>query len=152
MGLLVVNSNATPSTPASGYSVIYPKSDGKWYFKDDAGVEHQFLPADLFESSDLTIAFNSLHSATHGLGAKPKRYSATIRCTTAQLGYSIGDEIDVSNATANGTPATGSGLSVNTTTIYYAASNQIVIARKDTFAMSNITVADWTLVLRAWLN
>ena len=30
---------ATPSTPASGYSVLYPKADGLWYFKDDAGVE-----------------------------------------------------------------------------------------------------------------
>lgn len=30
---------AAPSTPASGYALIYPKSDGLWYGKDDAGVE-----------------------------------------------------------------------------------------------------------------
>ena len=30
---------AAPSTPASGFSIMYPKADGKWYSKDDAGVE-----------------------------------------------------------------------------------------------------------------
>jgi len=30
---------AAPSTPASGHTVIYPKSDGLIYAKDDAGVE-----------------------------------------------------------------------------------------------------------------
>lgn len=30
---------ATPSTPASGYKAIYPKTDGKLYTLDDAGVE-----------------------------------------------------------------------------------------------------------------
>jgi hypothetical protein len=29
----------TPSTPAANYSSIYPKSDGLWYGKDDAGTE-----------------------------------------------------------------------------------------------------------------
>lgn len=33
------NSSVTPSTPASGYSKIYPKSDKKWYLLDDTGTE-----------------------------------------------------------------------------------------------------------------
>lgn len=33
---------STPSTPASGYAKIYPKSDGKWYGLDDAGTETAF--------------------------------------------------------------------------------------------------------------
>jgi hypothetical protein len=37
---LIVRERATPDTPQTNYSVLYPKSDGKWYFKDDAGVEH----------------------------------------------------------------------------------------------------------------
>lgn len=36
---LTIAESATPATPASGYGVIYPKSDGLWYIKDDAGVE-----------------------------------------------------------------------------------------------------------------
>lgn len=30
---------SAPGTPASGFVAIYPKSDGLWYGKDDAGVE-----------------------------------------------------------------------------------------------------------------
>ena len=29
----------TPSTPTTGYSKIYPKSDKKWYILDDTGLE-----------------------------------------------------------------------------------------------------------------
>jgi len=39
MGLRV-REQASPSTPASGYSELYPKSDGLWYFKDDTGAEN----------------------------------------------------------------------------------------------------------------
>lgn len=34
--------SSTPSTPASGYSSIYPKSDGYWYYQNDAGLEVRF--------------------------------------------------------------------------------------------------------------
>jgi len=30
---------SSPSTPASGYGVVYAKTDGKLYFKNDAGTE-----------------------------------------------------------------------------------------------------------------
>ncbi|PSR54126.1 hypothetical protein AHMF7605_11650 [Adhaeribacter arboris] len=30
--------SADPATPASGYSIIYPKTDGEWYVKNSAGV------------------------------------------------------------------------------------------------------------------
>lgn len=36
---LTMSEIAAPSTPASGKVVIYPKSDGKLYIKDDAGTE-----------------------------------------------------------------------------------------------------------------
>lgn len=32
---------STPATPASGFQKVYPKSDGKWYTLDDAGIETQ---------------------------------------------------------------------------------------------------------------
>lgn len=39
MGLFIPES-AAPSTPATNYIVVYAKSDGKLYFKDDAGTEY----------------------------------------------------------------------------------------------------------------
>jgi len=50
-GELTVNTHmemieqSAPSTPASTYVKIYPKSDGLWYGKDDAGVETQLSNA-----------------------------------------------------------------------------------------------------------
>jgi hypothetical protein len=43
MGLLQ-KERATPDTPGTGYSVLYPKANGRWYFKDDEGVEHAMGP------------------------------------------------------------------------------------------------------------
>ncbi len=37
----VVEIAATPTTPASGYQRSYPKSNGKWYVLNSAGVETQ---------------------------------------------------------------------------------------------------------------
>lgn len=38
---VTVKEIVTPSTPASGYQAIYPKSDGNWYTIDDSGSETQ---------------------------------------------------------------------------------------------------------------
>lgn len=40
MSQIILAENASaPATPASGKAIIYPKADGLWYSKDDAGVE-----------------------------------------------------------------------------------------------------------------
>lgn len=38
---LLLAEQATPSNPASGTGLIYPKSDGFWYVKDDGGAERR---------------------------------------------------------------------------------------------------------------
>jgi len=48
---------STPATPAAGSSILYPKSDGLWYWKDDAGVEHAVVGADSTQTlSNKTLA------------------------------------------------------------------------------------------------
>lgn len=37
--------SSSPSNPAAGYGVIYPKTDGFWYTKTSAGVETKINPA-----------------------------------------------------------------------------------------------------------
>ena len=45
-GYVEVAEQATPpSTPAANFSRVYPKSDAKWYTKDDAGTEQQIASA-----------------------------------------------------------------------------------------------------------
>lgn len=38
--LMVIERSSSPSTPASGYSYYYTKTDGKPYFKNDSGTEY----------------------------------------------------------------------------------------------------------------
>lgn len=39
-GTVTIAEQAAPATPATGYGVMYPKTDGKLYWKDDAGTEY----------------------------------------------------------------------------------------------------------------
>lgn len=43
---LAVKQASAPSSPASGDNLIYPKSDGRWYEKDSAGVERAIVTVD----------------------------------------------------------------------------------------------------------
>jgi hypothetical protein len=40
LGVLKLPEQSAPSTPASGYGYLYPKADGKVYWKNDAGTEY----------------------------------------------------------------------------------------------------------------
>jgi len=39
VGNITIKEQDTQSTPTTGYSKLYPKTDGKWYYKDDGGSE-----------------------------------------------------------------------------------------------------------------
>lgn len=46
---------AAPSTPASGSAILYVKSDGRTYYKDDAGTEHKLAHvSELASAGDIT--------------------------------------------------------------------------------------------------
>ncbi len=72
-GGLTMPEIAAPATPASGYTSIYPKSDGLWYGKDDAGVE--------------TALSNSAAGVTTmaAIGAVPNANGASISGSTLTL-------------------------------------------------------------------
>ena len=40
-GLVLVEQSSSLATPASGFGVVYCKTDGHLYFKNDAGTETQ---------------------------------------------------------------------------------------------------------------
>jgi hypothetical protein len=72
--VLILAERATPSTPAVGYSVIYPKADGLWYFKDDAGVEKPLAGTGINETivdakGDLIVATAADTVARKAVGA-----------------------------------------------------------------------------------
>lgn len=56
---------SSPATPASGYGLIYEKSDGLLYFMDDAGTEMQLADADA-----LVLSLNTMVGALMLEGAQ----------------------------------------------------------------------------------
>lgn len=49
-----------PATPAAGYSVVYPRSDGKWYSKNSAGTI-----TEITNTAGGNFAKNIIQSATN---------------------------------------------------------------------------------------
>lgn len=107
-----------------------------------------------YESAQQTITSGGALTLAHGLGVKPKNYLAFLQCTTAEGGYSVGDEEPVSIGSHEA--STNRGLSVvpDATNLVVRfgsqASSALQITRKDTGGYLNITNASWRLVVRAW--
>jgi hypothetical protein len=116
------------------------------------GVQIPFSRA--YESAQQTITSAGALTLAHGLGVKPKLYFAVIQCTTAELGYSIGDELGISVG-HDGSSGEAQGISVvpdatNLNVRMGAGTNAWTVIRKDTGVNAAMTRANWKLVLRAW--
>jgi hypothetical protein len=106
-----------------------------------------------FESTQQTITVGGALTLAHGLGVKPKLYLAVLQCTTAEGGYSIGDEVKI-NPNTNQQGSGNNGLSIfipDATNIGVRyGSGVIPIFNKTTGNLFNVTPANWRLVVRAW--
>lgn len=104
-----------------------------------------------YESAEQTITANGTLSLTHGLGGKPRQVMASLVCQTAELGYSIGDEIVLLSQVGNALD-TGFAVTITATTIdvkFGAAAASIRVINKSTGAIASITNANWRMVMRA---
>jgi len=103
-----------------------------------------------FESSEQTLTANTYVTVAHGFGVTPKNFSAVIRCKTADMGYSVGDEIIAT--TSNGSGSNIYGVGANSTNITYSIDEAMVATNPSTHGQGTVTLANWKLVLRAWRN
>lgn len=106
-----------------------------------------------FESAGQTITDSGALTIAHGLSAQPTLYTAYLINTSAELGYSVDDELAI-NIASNSEASLNRGLSVvpdSTNLNVRFGSSPIQIIRKDTGASAQITNASWELVLRAWV-
>lgn len=158
----------TPGTNVQPYQA--PQSQGTW----NAGVgtvESTITPAKLagaiaannaanlpftksFSSAQQTITFGGLLTIAHGLGVQPKLYPVYLQCTTANGGFSVGDEIAANPSMAYGNlggQGSDAGISVwpDATNINVRFGSSLTIISKSSGA-TNITAASWKLVARAW--
>lgn len=91
-------------------------------------------------------------SVAHGLGVTPARYEVVIKNTTAELGYSVGDEVKVASMFDSGAgwyPVSVWADSVKIGISYRADLGRIVVASKATNGYGLITNANWKLIFRA---
>lgn len=103
-----------------------------------------------YESAEQTIpAADTDLTVSHGLGAVPKFTYIALRCATAEHGYSIGDEIPITNDNEEiGDNAYGTWL--NSLSIGFRRSNNIKVIDRSGGQYTNITNASWRLVFKAW--
>jgi hypothetical protein len=107
-----------------------------------------------FESTQQTITAAGSLTLAHSLGTTPKLYQAYLQCTTAELGYSIADEVAI-NPNTQGTADQNRGVSLvpdgtNINVRFGQNANSFEIVRKDTGVLTTITNTSWRLVVRAW--
>lgn len=108
----------------------------------------------LFESSGQTITSGGGLTLAHGLSSKPKLYFACIVCLTAELGYSIGDEVAINPGTQDVGSNRGISIVPDATNMNIrmgsSPGSAFAIMAKNTGGWSPVTNANWNLVIRAW--
>ena len=98
LGSLTVGEMAAPSTPASGNVVVYAKTDGALYIKNDAGDEFNLTEGGGFPSTDedKTAAFTVV-SGNVGNSIVFNSLSANVDCTLDVSLLALGDQLAVIN-------------------------------------------------------
>lgn len=106
-------------------------------------------PAYASAQTTIVSSANNVYSFTHGLGATPAAYKFRLHCLTAELGYSVGDEVQLSN-NSDGDVAHGSGSWANATTVNYVT-NQLtpLVYSRSSNVMAAITAANWKIIASA---
>ena len=100
-----------------------------------------------YQSPQITITAGMVLAQTHGLPTQPTQAIAVLHCITAEQGYSIGDEVQLGVGTA-----TGQGqVAVDATNVTLLVQGTPSVANKSTGTPAAITLADWKLILRAWV-
>ena len=107
-----------------------------------------------FRSAAQTITAAAQRQVAHGLAAKPKKYWLVLRCTTAELGYSVGDEIiyPTAGATLSAGAAANAGATLradatNLTLRFGSLAATLNVTRADTGVGANITLGSWEAYL-----
>lgn len=104
-----------------------------------------------YVSAEQTISNAGTGTLAHGLGAIPKLVQIRLVCKTAELGYSIGDEIVW--GTFFQAQDRGLTVAVDATNIVYryaAQATPFSYLNKTTGASSALTNGNWRVVVRAW--
>lgn len=107
--------------------------------------------SEFYSSGELTCAAGDSGTLTHGFTNRPSMWRATLLCKTAELGWSVGDELSVDNS-VTGSTNRGLTVAVNASSIKYkfAATNPIAVNHYSTGVWTAVTPGNWRCIIRAW--
>jgi hypothetical protein len=135
--------------PISG-SVKMVTSGGTYQQIQD--VSNALIAAQLFESTPTPVLSPDIaRTFTHNLGGTPKIIQIILRCTTDNLGYTVGDEIHIGDY---GNQGGVTAMWANVTTIGYERDSVgFYIKNRNTtsYATINASNANWEVFMRAIL-
>lgn len=103
----------------------------------------------MFESTDQTVAANSILTVAHGLGFRPRLVKVVLKCVTTEANYAVDDEVDPIQVWSGVSSIQCSADATNVTVVYEGANTYVL--NKTTRAQTNITPANWRFVVRAWV-
>lgn len=146
---------ANITTAAGDFAFVYADTTTQFdvlYFKANGEAVGGGTFSESYESAEQTITAAGSLTLAHSLSAQPPLYTASMKCQTGELGYSAGDEYQMTAFDDAGTGGRGivivpDGTNLN---IRFGASSTIAILRKDTGAVASITFANWKVIFRAW--
>ncbi len=94
-------------------------------------------------------AANKTFTFAHGLGQVPLWVSVWAQCTSAELGYSIGDVVYISSGI--GTATDYLSVSANSTNVLVSVANAIAVVNRTTpSSISALSTGKWDIYVRAW--
>lgn len=104
-----------------------------------------------YTTSELALTAVAVSTDAHGLGGVPDRVKAIMRCKTADLGYAVGDEIEVAYSFYNGYEHNNAQVLTNATNLKsIQGASRWMIAHATTGIITVVTAASWKLVIKVW--
>lgn len=89
----------------------------------------------------------STHSGAHALGVNPQIFDVRLICLTAELGYSIGDNVILGGIGAISSANAAFAVASDGTNIYFSGASPPSITQKNSSGSTTITLANWKLVI-----
>jgi hypothetical protein len=157
-GTLTLTHHSINNNLPGGLNITTAAGDRATYWSDGTTVyctsyvrADGTTPTSYISTGNALPAANTVLSVNHGLGSMPSSWSVSIVCATADQGYSVGDEIDVSGL-IDGDGGRMTSSWANSTTIGFitsVASCALSIRSRSINGTASITPANWTLTFRA---
>lgn len=144
-GIIEVATSAEVAAGTDSTRAVVPST-----MKGSIGFSNRYV------SSELTMTSGTAVTGTHGLGAVPIDAKYYLVAQTSNLGYAVSDRVYVNDIIrrfgSNDVESRGIGIFANSTLVGAVIGNfGINILNKSTGISSEVDLANWKIVLQAWV-